>query len=54
MLQLYQLLRRTFLLTQFFSLIVNTMYKTVFKACFQYLTFFDVLEGFTGGNRQMK
>jgi len=40
--------------TQVFSLIVNTMYKTVFKACFHYLTCFDDLEGFTGVNRQMK
>ena len=30
------------------------MYKTIFKVCFHYLTSFDVLEGFTGGNRQMK
>ena len=30
------------------------MYKTVFKACFRYLTSFDVLVGFTGVNRQME
>ena len=30
------------------------MYKTVFKACFHYLTSFEDLEGFTGVNRQMK
>ena len=30
------------------------MYKTVFKACFRYLTSFDDLVGFTGVNRQIK
>jgi len=30
------------------------MYKTVFKACFHYLTSFDDLDGFTGGSRQME
>jgi len=28
------------------------MYKTVFKACFQYLTSFDDLDGFTSGNEE--
>jgi len=28
------------------------MYKTVFKACFHYLTSFDDLDGFTGGNEE--
>jgi len=37
-----------------YILFINTMYKTVFKACFHYLTSFDDLDGFTGGNRQMK
>ncbi|MFQ3349677.1 MAG: hypothetical protein ACI87X_000461 [Candidatus Arcticimaribacter sp.] len=31
---------------------IITMYKTVFKACFRYLTSFDVLDGFTSGNEE--